>query len=187
MMGLSEFLSSSADFSKEELEIIQSKFRPVTINKNEYFLQEGAVCHQVALILEGPLVLSQPMEHGSDVVLDFFVPGNLISDYYSYLKASPTVTNIKALKVASLMVINRADIEELLATILNFQKFARQLAEQSFLRLAEKVKQGGLPPSERYEWMLHNKPDIIRQFPQYMIASYLGMSPEWLSKLRGKK
>lgn len=187
MVDLTNFLSKYINFSKQELEIIQSKFYPKILEKNTYFLKQGVVCQEVALILQGTLVLSQTLDSGSDIILDFFVSGNLISDYYSYLKNTPSTTNIKVLNSTSLLVIKKKEINELLKTIPNFQIFGRHLAEQSFLRLAEKGKQNGLPPSERYAWLLHNKPEIIEQFPQYMIASYLGISPEWLSKLRAKK
>lgn len=187
MINLSNLLSSDTSFSEEELKIIQSKFHPKTIKKNGYLLKEGVISNEVALIIKGTFVLSQTLDSGSIIVLDFFMEGDLVCDYYSFLKNTPAKTDIKALQNSSLLIIKRKDIDYLLDTIPNYQKFGRQLAEQSFLRLAEKMKQSGLSPSEKYASLLQNKPEVIEQFPQYMIASYLGISPEWLSKLRVKK
>lgn len=187
LSNLLNLLSSVKSFSEEELSIIQSKFHSKVIKKHEFLLKDGAVCNDVALIQKGSLVLSQTLESGSTMVLDFFTEGDLVADYYSFLKKVPALTDIQAIQNSTLLVVNRTDIIFLLDTIPNFQKFRYQLAEQSFIRLAEKIKQSGLSPSEKYALLRQNKPEVIEEFPQYMIASYLGISPEWLSKLRARK
>lgn len=186
MTTLANLLSINKSFSKEELVIIESKFHSITIKKNDFLLKQGAICNEVALVVEGSFVLTQATESGSTIVLDFFMGGDLVCDYYSYLKSSPAITDIKALQNSSLLTIKRQEIDFLLDSIPNFQQFSRQLAEQSFVRLAERLKQNGLSTSAKYASLLQNKPEVIQQFPQYLIASYLGVSPEWLSKQRAK-
>ncbi|WP_025739904.1 Crp/Fnr family transcriptional regulator [Aquimarina pacifica] len=184
---LSTFISKFVSFSEKELEIINNKYCEVTIDKNDFFLREGEVCKKAAFIINGSCILSQTLNTGDVLVLDFFTEGDMISDYYSFLKNTPTDTNIKALEKTTLLIISKKDIDYLLQTIPNYQKFGRIIAEQSFIRIAEKVKRSGLSAFERYQLLIREKPIIAKKFPQYMIASYLGISPEWLSKIRAKK
>lgn len=182
-----DFLMKHVNFSKEELDIITSKFERQIIAKNELFLKEGEVCKKMAFVESGTLTLSQPLDTGTEHILDFFTSGEIISDYYSYLKNTPSDANIKALKKASLLVITQKNMEFLFDTIPNYQKLGRLLSQQAFMQLAESLKSASLPPIERYKYLIKQKPLVFESFPQYMIASYLGIRPEWLSKIRAKK
>lgn len=175
------------NFSKEELEIITKRFNKQIIEKNKLFLREGEICKKVAFIESGVLTLSQTFDTGNEHILDFFIPGDMTSDYYSFLKKLPSDANITALKETSLLVITKKDIDFLFETIPNCQKLGRLLAEEYFMQLAEKLKSSSLPPLERYELLIKQKPMVFENFPQYMIASYLGIRPEWLSKIRAQK
>jgi len=182
-----DFLIKYVDFSKEELDLIASKFDRQIIEKNKLFLREGEICKKVAFVESGALTLSQTIDTGDEHILDFFTSGNIISDYYSFLKSIPSETNIKALKESSLLVISKKDMDSLYKTIPKYQKLGRILAEESFMQLAEILKNASLPPIKRYERLVQQKPMVYENFPQYMIASYLGIRPEWLSKIRAKK
>jgi CRP-like cAMP-binding protein len=184
---ITEFLIKHVNFSPEELDIIVSRFERQVIEKNKLFLGEGEICKKVAFVESGTLILSQTLDSGDEHILDFFMQGNMISDYYSFLRNIPCDANIKALKESSLLVMSKKDMEFLYKTIPNYQKLGRILAEESFIQLAESLKNASLPPIKRYERLIERKPMIFENFPQYMIASYLGISPEWLSKLRAKK
>lgn len=175
------------DFSKEELETIASKFKRQTIGKNDFFLTKGQVCKKAAFVENGSLTLSQTLEDGNQQILDFFTAGDMISDYYSFLKDSKSEANIRAHKASTLLVISKTDVELLLETIPNYQKLGRLLAEEYFMQLAEKIKGSSLPPLDRYERLVEQKPVIFESFPQYMIASYLGIRPEWLSRVRAQR
>lgn len=182
-----DFLLKYVDFTEEELTIISTKFYQKTFLKNEFFIEEGEICDKIAFIENGSLILSQTLETGNEMILDFFTSGNLISDYYSFLKNQITDTHIKALSNVTLLVINKKDIHQLFDSIPNFQKLGRLLAEKYFIELAEHLKSTGLSHIERYERLIHKRPRIFDEFPQYMIASYLRISPEWLSKIRAQK
>lgn len=182
-----DYLLKHVNFSEEEINLIIAKFESIVIEKNELFLREGEICDKVAFIESGAMILSQTLETGNEHILDFFLSGDITSDFYSFLKCIPTETNIKALKKTALLVITKKEMELLYNTIPNFQKLGRFLAEQSFIQLAESLKNISLPPKERYEQLIRLKPWILDNFPQYMIASYLGIRPEWLSKIRAQK
>lgn len=182
-----DYLLKYVNFSEKELDLITSKFDRQIIAKNELFLREGEICKKVAFVESGTLILSQTLDTGNEHILDFFALGDMISDYYSFLKKIPSDANIKALKESSLLVITKEEIELLYKTVPNFQKLGRLLSEESFIQLAEGLKNATLPPIERYERLIKYKPMIFENFPQYMIASYLGIRPEWLSKIRVQK
>ena len=182
-----DFLMKHVNFSKEELDIIASQFERQFIEKNELFLKEGEVCKKIAFVESGTLTLSQTLDTGNEHILDFFTSGEMITDYYSFLKNIPSEANIKALKKASLLVITQEKTDFLYNTISNYQKLGRILSQHAFIQLAESLKYTSLPPIDRYERFIKQKPWVFENFPQYMIASYLGISPEWLSKIRTKK
>jgi CRP-like cAMP-binding protein len=184
---ITDFLIKHVDFSQEELDIILSRFERQVVEKNKLFLREGEICKKVAFVESGTLILSQTLDSGEEHILDFFTSGSMISDYYSFLRNIPSDANIKALKESSLLVLDKKDMEFLYKTIPNYQILGRILAEESFIQLAENLKNASLPPIERYERLIERKPMIFDCFPQYMIASYLGIRPEWLSKIRAKK
>lgn len=184
---LSDFLSKFVIFSEEELQIITTKFVTETIAKNELFLKEGDVCKKVAFVVKGTFKLSQTLENGNEQILDFFTDSNIVSDYYSFVKNTPSTTNIKAVKDATILVINKENLEYLYKSIPNYERLGRLLAEKHFIHLAEKIKNSALPPIKRYENFMNRRPEVFEKFPQYMIASYLGIRPEWLSKIRAKK
>ena len=182
-----DFLLQYVEFSSDELESIKKFFFKQTIRRNELFLKEGDICNSVAYVENGYLILSQVSESGSEQILYFSSPGDLISDYISFLRDRPTDTRIRALNDSSLLVINKEDIYHLYETMFNFQKLGRIIAEIYLVDFANKLKTDSLPPLLRYDQLIAQKPDIFEQVPQYMIASYLGISPEWLSKIRSKK
>jgi len=184
---LTSFLLKYVDFTADELDIIGTKFQEETIDENELFLRAGEICNKIALIASGRFILAQSSPLGNERILDFFIAGELIADYYSLLKKLPADSNIRALKKGHLYVIHKKELESLLDTMPSFQILGRKLAEESFVRLAESIKSSSLSPKERYQLLIDNKPEIVQGFPQYMLASYLDMSPEWLSKIRNKK
>ncbi|WP_028298641.1 MULTISPECIES: Crp/Fnr family transcriptional regulator [Olivibacter] len=146
---ITDTLLEYVEFTPKELEIISSKFERQTILKNELFIREGNMCNKIAFVESGALILSQASESGKEQVLDFFTSGNMMSDYYSFLKNIPSEVNIKALKSSSVVIISKIDIEQLFEEIPNFQKLGRLLAEKYFIEQVEKLKYGVLTPHNR--------------------------------------
>jgi CRP-like cAMP-binding protein len=183
----SDFLLQFMNFSSKDLTVIEELFYEQTIRKNEFFLKEGDICNTIAFIKEGSLILSQVNENGIEQVLEFFFSGELISDYVSFLQDSPADTGIRALKDSTLLVISKKNLHYLYKTIPGFEKLGRLLAEKHMIKMAKKLKTRSLQPIIRYESLLNERPHIFDQVPQYLIASYLEISPEWLSKIRSQK
>jgi len=181
-----DFLLKYVDFTLEELKSINQFFHNQTIVKNELFLKEGDICNTIAYIEDGTLILSQVSENGNEQILDFFSAGDFVSDYVSFLTNSPADTSIKALKNSHLLTLTKKHLHHLYGIMPNFQKLGRLLAEKYLLDFAQKLKTSSLPPIIRYEQLITQNPNIFKEVPQYMIASYLGISPEWLSKIRSK-
>jgi CRP-like cAMP-binding protein len=123
---------------------------------------------------------------GSESIIEFLGPFEFVTDYISFLNQKPTDCNIEALRTSVLESINFYDLQKLYDHSPNFQKIGRLLAEQNFIRFGERIKSQSLPPRERYRLLCENT-KLIQDVPQYMIASYLGVSAEWLSKIRSKR
>jgi hypothetical protein len=123
---------------------------------------------------------------GNDKIIEFLGASQFITDYVSFLNQTATDCDIVALQDSVLESIKHSDLQKIYEHSSNFQKIGRLLAEQNFIKFAERIKSQSIPPQERYKLLCENS-DLIQAVPQYMIASYLGVSAEWLSKLRAKR
>lgn len=95
--------------------------------------------------------------------------------------------NIRAIKKSDVLVFEKDDMDILFESSIQFQKFGRVIAEQEFIRFANRLREASLTPKERYYKLAEQMPHWIQNIPQYKLASFLKISPEWLSKIRKGK
>lgn len=186
-MALNEFFLKFVDFTEVELDQLQQLAKPDQIKKGEYLIKQGQVCDKLFFVSQGIFKLGYTNEAGEEIVLDFIFQNSFAVDYVSFLLQRPTELNIIAIKDSQLLSFDRKSIHTLYEKSIHFQKMGRLISEFYFIRFAERIKENSLPPKERYDKLVNTNGELIQEIPQYLIASYLGISPEWLSKLRAKK
>lgn len=186
-MALNEFFLKFVDFTEVELDQLQQLAKPDQIKKGEYLIKQGQVCDKLFFVSQGIFKLGYTNEAGEEIVLDFIFQNSFAVDYVSFLLQRPTELNIIAIKDSQLLSFDRKSIHTLYEKGIHFQKMGRLISEFYFIRFAERIKENSLPPKERYDKLVNTNGELIQEIPQYLIASYLGISPEWLSKLRAKK
>jgi len=168
------------------LEIFFSKLHPVKISKAQNFLSEGQFCRHLAIVQKGGFY-SFYLKDGNEIVEGFCFEGCFIADYPSFIKGIPVKKNFKALENSHLLIISKEQLEELYSSDWRFQKTGRLVAEHLFASWEQKVREVILKtPAERYKNLLAGRQDVLQRVPQYLIASYLNITPEYLSKLRSK-
>ena len=115
----------------------------------------------------------------------FFSPNNFISNYPCFLLGNKSKFYIKALKNSSITLIHKNDLFLLYKQLPKIQELSRNVVENLYIEISEKYESFFLKTAEeRYVELINSEPNIIKTVPQYMIASYLGITPEGLSRIK---
>ncbi|MBZ4189084.1 Crp/Fnr family transcriptional regulator [Niabella beijingensis] len=154
------------------------------IKKKQFFLQEGEVQRQLVFVIDGCLRSYSVDENGFEHILQFAPPGWWISDMRSMLEQTPASLNIDAVDESEIIVISKSDLDRLYKEIASFDRFFRILSERSIAthqhRLIDSLS---LTAKERYTNFCRQYPSLITCLPQKYVASYIGITPEFLSKM----
>jgi CRP-like cAMP-binding protein len=171
--------------SNEDKEAIKTFFVPKKLRKRQYLLQEGNVCKHLSFVAKG-LLRSYNVDNGGDEHMSIFGwEGWWISDFQSFLSGEPAVFNIDAIEESELLMISRADYDALTLAVPIMDRYFRILYQNSLVtkerRLMSSITHSA---EERYVQLAESNPQIIERIPQNLIASYLGLAPETLSRIR---
>jgi len=173
---------------KEEKELVSAKFHPRLFRKRQYVLQEGDLCTQLCFVVRGCLRLYKIDEKGNTHILQFAAENYWINDLGSFHGVKPSALNIDALEDTVVLQISREDLIALYIQAPRFDRIFRVLLENSFIRMQERLLQNISSTAEdRYQSFLEIYPHLINRLSQVQIAAYLGITPEFLSRLRNRR
>ncbi|MEL7531201.1 MAG: Crp/Fnr family transcriptional regulator [Bacteroidota bacterium] len=170
--------------TETEYALFFAQLRSVKLKKREMLLREGEVCREAFFINEGCLRYFFNVE-GEEKSGQFFFENAWYSDFYSFTTGRPTEENIQALEASQLLAISRESLLQLFEQIPKLERWGRLIAENAFIGL-KNVNSAflNLSPTERYQTLVKERPKVIQRVPQHYIASYLGIQPESLSRIR---
>ena len=173
--------------NKEEKELVTKSFHSRLYRKRQYVLQEGNICTQLNFVVRGCLRMYKIDEQGATHVLQFAVENYWINDLGSFHSEKPSELNIDALDDTMVLQINRNDLVSLYLQASKFDRIFRVLIENSFINLQKRLLQNISSTAEqRYQAFLDTYPHLVNRLSQTQIASFLGITPEFLSRLRNK-
>jgi CRP-like cAMP-binding protein len=171
----------------EEQEKIKAYLTPKKLRKKQYLLQEGDVCKVIAFVEKGALREYSIDETGTEHIVQFALEGWTISDLYSFLTGEPAIYNIDALEDSELVLITKSAHEELLRTVRTYETYMRLQITGAYIAMQRRLTAiASLSIEERYKNLTTLYPNIVQRVPQHMIASYMGLTPETLSRVRRK-
>ncbi len=176
----------NVQLSKEEIDSIISCGTVMKLKKNEIFLDYGDSATKIAFVKSGILEMLMDV-NDTEKIIDFICPHAIALDYLGFLLAKPSELQIKASTDSVILFFKKETLSQILNTKPTYRKIERLLTEKSHSELIQKIRWMYLPPKERYEIFMKKYPDIGQQIPQYKIASFLNVTPEWLSKIRASK
>lgn len=180
-------LNEKITFSEEEQAIIKGCLSYKKIRKKQYLLQEGDVCKTLAFVEKGALKEYSVDEKGAEHILQFALEGWIISDLYSFMTGEPATYNIEALEDSEVVLISRSAQEELFNKVPKYESYSRMQITGAYLAMQKRVSSLiSLSLEERYLYFTGLYPNIVQRVPQHMIASYLGLTPETVSRIRKK-
>jgi CRP-like cAMP-binding protein len=184
---LLQSIKEKISISKEEFDFCKTLFFPKKLRKKQYLLQEGDVCRYTAFVEKGILRTFSVDEKGNEPILQFSMEGWWIADLYSFLTEESSQYNIEALEDCELLLITKENWEILLDKVPAFERYFRLLIQNNLIatqrRLMSSLSESA---EEKYTKLINNFPGCIQRVPQHMIASYLGITPETLSRIRGQ-
>lgn len=162
------------------LSILHSK----KIKKKHFLLQEGEVNRFTAFVTSGILRIYSIDKNGFEHILQFAPAGWWIGDMKSMLTQQPATLTIDAVEDSEVLLIHKPDLDKLFSTVPQFERYFRILAENSIAAHQQRlVSNLSLPAADRYNTFCQLYPSLIQKLPQKMVASYIGVTPEFLSKL----
>ena len=177
--------NSKIPLTEEEQELIKTYLTLKKLRKKQYLLQEEDVCKCVAFVEKGALRLYKVNEDGSEHIVQFALEGQFLTDLYSFLTNEPSIYNIDAIEESELVLITRSASDELRKRSPKYQEFIFQATSEAYIQLERRMTSViSLSLEERYKELTTNYPNIIQRLPQHMIASYMGLTPETLSRVR---
>ncbi len=186
MNNINNSIRTLFNLSEEEVTIFLSEFTKVKIKKNEIFINAGEACNKVGLIENG-IMMCIYNKNGNEIIEEFAFENSFITNYYSYLTFKPSEKEIRCIDDTTIHVITRKSLEKLGSDYSFIRDMARQMNEMLFLRNHDRVKSLLLDtPPERYLQVISQRKDLAHRIPQYLIASYLGVTPETISRIRNK-
>ena len=178
-------VNSIIPVTEEELNSCKDLFVSKKLRKRQFLLQEGDVCKYQAFVEKGMLRSYTIDEKGTEHILQFASEGWWMADLSSYLTGEPSLFNIEALEDAELLLLTKPSWEKLMQTIPRSEHYFRILIQNNLVATQKRLMQSLVETAEeKYIKFTQTYPDCIQRLPQHMIASYLGLSRETLSRMR---
>ncbi len=179
-----ERLSYFISLDKNEQDHFVSKLKVKQCRKKELVLREGQICKHAYFINTGCLRYFYNVD-GQENTAQFFFENGWYADYESFLSGKPSNQNIETLEKSELLLLSAKDLQVLYTDIPKFERFGRLMAENAFLGIKQRTEMlENLTAEERYLSMMQDRPKVFERIPQHYIASYLGIKPPSLSRIR---
>lgn len=182
--SLKKYFQTVQNLSEEELSQALSYFYQEKLNKGDYYLREGQYSDKISFIESGLFRLFYQID-GEEKIMLFFSENQLMADYYGYLTQSPSIRPIQALEDSIVYSIDRKNLNQLFDASKNWERIGRKLAESAYVTSVHRANRLLHDDYDtRLNTFIKESPTLLQRVPQYMIASYLNMTPETLSRVK---
>ncbi|MDX1603124.1 MAG: Crp/Fnr family transcriptional regulator [Salinimicrobium sediminis] len=184
---LHQKVNETINITDEEFDYAKTLFIPKKLRKKRFLLEEGEPCIYTTFVEKGLLRSFTIDEKGNEHILQFGMEGWWVADLYSFLTSEPSEYNIEALEDCELLLITKSSWDLLLDEVPAFERYFRILIQNNLIATQRRLM-GTISTTaeERYTKLLHDFPRISQRVPQHMIASYIGVTRETLSRLRSQ-
>lgn len=183
-MKFIDYFTTLVKLTDEEANFALKLFIPEEVKKGEFYLKEGQISNKISFIEEGLFKLFYQL-NGEERIMLFFSESQLMTDYYSFLTNTVSIRPIQALENSLIYSIEKKNLNKLFEYSKNWERIGRQLAESAYVTSV--LRANRLLHDDyntRFKTFIEESSFLMQRVPQYMIASYLNMTPETLSRVK---
>jgi len=181
---LQSWLNGLATFEEQDWQYLNEILYTKKLERKEYFQTAGRQCKSVGFILKGCVRWVKTVD-GTQRTFDFAVENDFVTDYLSIMTKTPGEVDIIAVETTTMACIDADKMLELFDKTYAWQKAGRHLAEQTACYAMQRLVASYYdPPQTRYERLMNESPELFLRIPHHILANYLGMTKETLSRLR---
>ena len=186
--SIQNYISRFVSLTPEELSVVENCMQLQEIPKKTILLNAGDVCNFEAYVLKG-CIREYFIDHkGQELTLEFAVEDWWVSDITSFENQTPSIMYIETLEDCELLVLSRAAKDELLARVPKLERMFRLMIQRHLSVLQKRLfRTVSYTAMDKFEQFLRRYPSLPQRVPQHYIALYLGITPEFLSKLRKRQ
>ena len=184
---LLDHLARYVRINESERETLLSRLRHKKVSKKDFLLKQGQICGGNFFVLSGCFRMFTITANGAEQILQFGISGWWISDYHSFENNLPSEYYIQAVEDSEIAIITKSVYEDLFNKIPLLDKYFRIMMQRAYVASLKKIELLLCTSAEdRFTQFTNDFPDFVQRIPQYMLASFLGFTPEFLSMLRAK-
>lgn len=182
---LRSHIEKRVHLTDEEFETVIKFFVVKKLRKKQFLLNEGEVCRHIGFVSSGCLREYTIDNKGAEHIIQFAIQDWWVSDLNSFLSGSPAKYNIDALQDSELLLLEKSSRDKLLDVCPKMERFFRFLLEANYIASHKRVTDSlSTSAEDRYLQFIKTYPKLLEQVPQNQIASYLGITPQSLSRIR---
>ena len=180
-------IEEKVKLSAQEKLDIATFFTFKKIRKKQYLLHEGDVCMNLTFISKGLLKSYRVDDKGNEHIVVFGCEGWWLSDFNSFVNQQPATLFIDAIEDSEILLISRDEYERLTLEVPSMDRYFRILYQNSLVTKEERlIRSNSHTAEEKFQHLMDYNPQIIQRVPQHLVASYLGLAPETVSRIRKK-
>ena len=181
-------IAKHINLSSEEAEYVTSLFTFKSVSKKTLLLKEDQVCRHINYVHSGALRAYHVSVETKETTVMFAIADWWITDMFCFANTKPAMINIEAIEDSCILQLSKENLDKLFETLPKWERFFRILMQNAYIReQLRMIERLSLPAEERYDNFLAKYPLITKHISQKQIASYLGITPEFLSSIRKKK
>jgi len=178
---------SGMTLTNEEKAKLQMAFKHKIVKRKQYLLQEGDVCKHLYFVVHGALRMYSVNERGQEAIVSFNAEGDWCSDRESIALMEPSGFNIEAIEHSEVLQVSASQLENLSLHIPAVCEMIKKQYKIYAIETQNRIHTAiSMTAEERYQNLIEFYPEIAKRFPKNMVACYLGIQPETLSRLRKK-
>ncbi|MBP2615515.1 Crp/Fnr family transcriptional regulator [Chryseobacterium jejuense] len=186
--SLISYFKSFIPLSKEEIEVLDERITERRIRRKQFILQENEICQYYTFVVSGCFKMYSTDHNGEEHNLQFASENDWIVDIDSFHNKNPSKLHIIALENSIVLQIEKNDLWYLYTYYPKFDRNFRVIIEHKFIELQNRVLQNiSATGEEKYEFFLRQYPQLANRISNVEIASYLGITPQFLSKIRQRR
>lgn len=186
--ALRQHLAGKIDLTREQEELVDSCFKPLAAKRNQILVQKGDIARHLYLIVKGCLRIFLINDDGSESTRFLIFDGQMGTAFPSFILKKPSVASVQSLEPSELLTLSYTDRQTLFDKIPGWETMYRIVLELAYIESIQRIENLiTLDAKARYNTLLNDRPEIIQRLPSRIVADYLGISQETLSRLKSKK